>query len=266
MTLFNQERKNQSLTPLTRVLAAAAALVFIVAGVAACSNGEDEQDSSDSSSSSSEEDASSDSSSPATEEDASSDSSSPAEEENETPETEEASENDTLTGLSYCEIAAQWQEAYENSFPSDGPSRLEYATAVAAVAPGEVILSKWETYRDALAAFGAGDPLPAGVDLDALRAELRNHIEVTCDLVFSTAPAADVEFAGCWARAIWLIGWGVDQDILDNPDQYQQTLNTALASQDATILFPVIEELYGLLGTPPAGGTGPGYGSCPPFD
>jgi hypothetical protein len=265
MTSFDQEQKNQSLTPLTRVLAAAAALVFMVATVAACSNGEDEQEGSDSSSSSSEENESSDSSSP-TEEGESSDSSSPSAEENETPETETGSENLTLTGLSYCEIAAQWQEAYENSFPSDGPSRLEYVTAVAAAAPAEVILSKWETYRDALTAFIAGDPLPAGVDLDALRAELRNHIEVTCDLVFSTAPTADADFAGCWARAIWLIGWGVDQDILNDPNQYQQILNTALTTKDATILFPVIEELYALLGTPPASGTGPGYGSCAPFD
>ncbi len=266
MTLFTEEQQNQTRPILTRVLAAAAALIFMVAAVAACSNSEDEQESSDSSTSSSSESESSDSSSPAEEEGASSDSSSPAEEENEIPETEIGSENDTLSGLEYCEIAAQWQEAYENSFPSDGPSRLEYVTAIAPTAPSEVITSKWEVYRDALAAFVAGEPLPTGVDLDALRAELRNHIEITCGVVFDTGPTADVDFAGCWARAIWLIGWGVDQDILDNPDQYQGTINTALASQDATILFPVIEELYALLGTPPASGTGPGYGSCAPFD
>ena len=250
MTLFTKEQQNQSRPVLTRLLATVAAMIFMVATVVACSNSEDEPESSDSSTSSSSE----------------SESSSPAEEENETSDTETGSENGALSGLEYCEIAAQWQEAYDNSFPSDGPSRLEFVTAITPTAPSEVITSKWEVYRDALAAFIAGEPLPTGVDLDDLRAELRDHIEITCGVVFSTAPTADADFAGCWARAIWLIGWGVDQDVLNNPDQYQGTLNTALASQDATILFPVIEELYALLGTPPASGTGPGYGSCAPFD
>lgn len=264
MTSFNQEQRNQSRTPLTCLLAAAAALLFMVAAIAACSNSEDEQENSDSGSSTSEENESSDSSNPATAEGESSDSSNPATEENETTGTETSEENNTLVGLSYCETVAQWQEAFEDSSPDD-PSLLEFVTAVATAAPAD-IAPEWETYRDAVAAFIDDGPLPAGVDLDALRAQLRNHAEATCDLVFSSAPTAEVDVAGCWARAIWLIGWGVDQDILNDPTQYQQTLNTALATNNATILFPVIEELYGLLGIPPASGTGPGYGSCLPFD
>ncbi len=265
MTVFKNKQENQSRTSLTLLLAVATALLLMMAAVSACSNGEEEPVDSDSSTSTPEETESSNSSSPVEEEGESSESSGPTVDENNVSDSEDDSENDILAGQSYCDIASQWQEAYENSFPSDTPTNLEYVAAITEAAPAD-IAAEWGTYRDALVAFTNGESLPAGVDLDALRAQLRSHVEATCGVVFDTAPAADVEFSGCWARAIWLIGWGVDQDVLDNPDQYQQTLNTALASQDATILFPVIEELYGLLGTPPAGGTGPGYGSCPPFD
>ena len=254
MTVFKNKEEIQSRTPLTLLLAVATALLVMVAAVSACSNGEEEPVGSDSSTTAPEETESSNSSSPVEEEGESSESSTPT-----------VDENDILAGQSYCDIASQWQEAYENSFPSNTPTNLEYVDAITEAAQADTA-AEWGTYRDALVAFTNGESLPAGVDLDALRAQLRSHVETTCGVIFDTAPAADVEFSGCWARAIWLIGWGVDQDVLDHPDQYQLTLNTALASQDATILFPVIEELYGLLGTPPAGGTGPGYGSCPPFD
>ena len=264
MKIFNN-KESQSRKPLTLLLTLGAALMVMVATLSACSNSEEEPVGSNSSSTAAEETGSSDSNNPIEEDEESSDSSIPTEEGNNVSDSEENSESNLFTGLSYCDIASQWQEAYENSFPSDGPTNLEYIAAIAEAAPAD-IAAEWETYRDAFIAFSNGESLPAGVDLDALRAQLRSHIEATCGVVFDTAPTADVEFAGCWARAIWLIGWGVDQDILENPNQYQQTLNTALAGQDTTILFPVIEELYGLLGTPPAGGTGPGYGSCPPFD
>ena len=265
MKIFNSKKKSQSRTPLTLLLAVGAALLVMVATLSACSNSEEEPVGSNSSSTAAEETGTSDSDNPMEEDEESSDSSIPTEEGNNISDSQENSESNLFTGLSYCDIASQWQEAYENSFPSDTPTNLEYITAIAEASPAD-IAAEWETYRDAFIAFSNGESLPAGVDLDALRAQLRSHIEATCGVVFDTAPTADVEFAGCWARAIWLIGWGVDQDIIDNPNQYQQTLNTALAGQDTTILFPVIEELYGLLGTPPAGGTGPGYGSCPPFD
>jgi|MDSW01.2.fsa_nt_gb hypothetical protein len=265
MKIFHNKKENPSRTPLILLLAVGAALLIMVATLSACSNSEEEPVSSNSSSATPEETESSDSNNSMDGDEGSSDSSTPTMEENNVSDSEENSESNLLTGLSYCDIASQWQEAYENSFPSDGPTNLEYITAIAEAAPAD-IAAEWETYRDASVAFSNGESLPAGVDLEALRVQLRSHIEVTCGVVFGTAPTADVEFAGCWARAIWLMGWGVDQDILDNPNQYQETLNTALATQDTTILFPVIEELYGLLGTPPASGTGPGYGSCPPFD
>ena len=265
MKIFSNKKENPSRAPLTFLLAVGAALLVLVAALSACSNSEEEPVGSNSSSTAPEETESSDSNNPMEGNADSSDSSIPTVEENNVSDSEENSGSNLFTGVSYCDIASQWQEAYENSFPSDGPTNLEFLTAIAEAAPAD-IATEWETYRDAFVAFSNGESLPAGVDLDTLRSQLRSHIETTCGVVFDTAPTADVEFAGCWARAIWLIGWGVDQDILDNPNQYQETLNTALSTRDATILFPVIEELYGLLGTPPASGTGPGYGSCPPFD
>ena len=265
MKIFSNNKESSSRAPLTLLLAVGAALLILVATLSACSNSEEEPVGSDSSVAAPEETESSDSNNSMEENEESSNSSIPTVEETNVSDSEGNSESNLFTGLSYCDIASQWQEAYENSFPSDGPTNLEYITAIAEAAPAD-ISAEWETYRNAFTPASSGEPLPAGVDLDALRSQLRSHVEATCGLIFDTAPTADVEFAGGWARAIWLIGWGVDQDILDNPNQYQETLNTALAAQDATILFPVIEELYGLLGTPPASGTGPGYGSCPPFD
>ena len=262
MKLFQSKQRNQSRTQLALLLAVGAALLVMVATLSACSNSEEEPVGSDSSSTAPEETESSDSNNSMEDDEDSSNSSIPTVEESNVSDSEDNSESNLLTGLSYCDIAFQWQEAYENSFPADGPTNLEYITAIAEAAPDD-IATEWETYRDA---FSNAESLPDGIDLDALRSQLRSHIEATCGVVLDTAPTADVEFAGCWARAIWLIGWGVDQDILDNPNQYQGTLNTALSTRDATILFPVIEELYDLLGPPPASGTGPGYGSCPPFD
>ena len=169
-----------------------------------------------------------------------------------------------MQGLSYCETAIQWFEDWTNDFASPGPTHIDYLNQMATLSPSE-LAEEWAIY---VAAFTTNET--AGNDINTIYSQLITHLETECGIDRGSSLQPDLEFAGCWARAIYLIGWGVELDIFNDPAQFQGTLEVAQQNQGnpqgISTLVELIETLYATLGAPPTGSTGPGYGECAPFD
>tara|TARA_B100000482_G_scaffold190534_1_gene173855 strand:- start:595 stop:1293 length:699 start_codon:yes stop_codon:yes gene_type:complete len=173
-------------------------------------------------------------------------------------------EETLVTADNYCETALHWFDDWTNNYADPGPSHIEYLNLMAELSPPE-LLDEWAIYVEA---FTTGET--NGHDLDDVHELLINHLETECGIDRGSSPQPDQEYAGCWARAIYLIGWGVEQEVFNDPEEFQVTLQMASQNsgntQGVSILVGLIEELYDALGVLPSSGAGPGYGECAFFD